>query len=101
MARAIRAERVGSRHLRRYSSAMPHGRREMLVALAGAPFAARLLAGCGDEPVAPRIEGALLGPSVEHGHRLRDRSAPTLAAFERAPERRVGVAIVGGGPSGL
>lgn len=45
------------------------------------------------------MEGEILGPSMSHGHRLRD---PAFAAGLRGgPRRRTRVAIVGGGPSGL
>ncbi len=76
-------------------------RRDVLVSLLGAPLCARVLAGCDDRPKAPEVEGGFSGPSMERGHRLRDRDLPALGAWDAAPERRVGVAILGGGPAGL
>ncbi|MAQ15712.1 MAG: hypothetical protein CMN30_13075 [Sandaracinus sp.] len=71
-------------------------RRELLHALLGASAAW----GCGvreGEPPPPPV-AALGGADVERGHRLvRDLDAD----FESAPEHRVPVAIVGGGPAGL
>jgi len=74
----------------------------MLVSILGAPLAAHVLTGCEDDrDVAPHAEGEILGPSMERGHRLRDGDLPTTGAWERAPVRRVGVAILGGGAAGL
>ncbi|MBX3248605.1 MAG: NAD(P)-binding protein [Myxococcales bacterium] len=74
-------------------------RREMLRLLLGAPFAAELLACEGAAPPPGPPEGALLGPDVALGHRLREPLP--RQAWDDAPTRRVGVAIVGGGPAGL
>lgn len=68
-------------------------RRDVLTALLGAPAA---LAACRARPPPP-VAGDLLGQSFALGHRLRD-APPTEAAGE---PRRVEVAIVGAGPSGL
>lgn len=79
-------------------------RREVLATLFGAPFAARLLAGCDEGEVAPAVTGSLRGPSVSHGHRLRTLGAPgglSLDDFRSAPVERVEVAVLGGGPAGL
>lgn len=79
-------------------------RRDVMVALFGAPFAARLLAGCDEPEVAPAVTGSLRGPSVEQGHRLRTFGTPgglTLDDFRAAPVERVEVAVLGGGPAGL
>jgi Flavin containing amine oxidoreductase len=68
---------------------VPLSRRDLLALAAGAS-----LPGC---KRAPTIPGTIRGASMKVGHRLRD------ATPERAsgPPRRVKVAIVGGGPSGL
>jgi predicted NAD/FAD-dependent oxidoreductase len=68
-------------------------RREMLTALLGAPFAAWA---CRRPPATRHFDGKLLGQSAAIGHRIRDgfHPAPTV-------HRRVGIAIVGGGISGL
>lgn len=76
----------------------------MLASILGAPFAAKLLAGCDDDADARAsepIEGDLLGPSMERGHRIREGDVPDGVVWERAPSRRVGVAILGGGVAGL
>lgn len=67
-------------------------RRELLSLLLGAPLAAEAC-----RRSRPQVAGSLRGASLEIGHRLRD------ATIEQAggPERRVGIAIVGAGPSGL
>lgn len=65
-------------------------RREFL----GAALAAAALGACSP---ARRIEGALLGPSRERGHRLRDGVLPVPSG----PAERVSVVIVGGGAAGL
>jgi protoporphyrinogen oxidase len=69
-------------------------RRELLALLASTPLAASA-ASC--KRKARDIPGSIRGASMPVGHRLRD------ATVERAagPARRVKVAIVGGGPSGL
>ena len=68
-------------------------RREMLTALLGAPLAAWACR----RPAPPRqFDGQLLGQSVDIGHRLREGFRPPPSA-----RRKVGVAIVGGGVSGL
>lgn len=77
------------------------GRRDWLVSLFGAPFAARWLAACERGGAPPTdVDGALLGPALERGHALRDGDVPR-DAFLGAPTRRVTVAVVGGGASGL
>jgi protoporphyrinogen oxidase len=65
-------------------------RRALMAWLAGAPLS---LAACEERPV----PGAIRGAAMPVGHRLRD------ATIERAsgPARRVKIAIVGAGPSGL
>ena len=72
----------------------------MLATVFGAPFAATLAAtpGC-DKPAARRVGGDLLGPSVEQGHRLRQR--PSLGDFDGVVPRHTSVAIVGGGAAAL
>lgn len=68
-------------------------RREVLTAFLGASAAAA----CARIPEAHDYPGALLGPSMEAGHRLRDRAAlPPPTRTEEVP-----VVIVGGGISGL
>ncbi|MDH5492583.1 MAG: FAD-dependent oxidoreductase, partial [Myxococcales bacterium] len=74
-------------------------RRELLGSLVGL-ISSPLLHACDEQPPPRPIPGSLLGPDREHGHRLRDgRFGPE--AFTSAPTRRVGVAILGGGPAGL
>jgi protoporphyrinogen oxidase len=71
-------------------------RRDMLVALLGAPIG---LAACRDGRIKRALpEGELIGPSVKVGHRLRDEPPPTVSSEKR---RRKGVVIVGGGAAGL
>lgn len=72
---------------------MTVSRRELFALLASAPLAAA--PGC--RRSARDVPGSIRGASVNVGHRLRD------ATIERASgePRRVKVAIVGGGPSGL
>jgi len=67
-------------------------RRDFLLSLA----ASTCLPGC--QPAAnPRLPaGAMLGPSMERGHRLRGRDFPAPSET-----RKTGVAIVGGGIAGL
>ena len=67
-------------------------RREFLYGLA----AASALSGCkpNAEPSLP--PGALVGPSLERGHRLRGRDFPAPSET-----RKIGIAIVGGGVGGL
>lgn len=67
----------------------PITRREFL----GAGLAAAALGACAPRR---RLEGALLGPSRERGHRLRAGAFP-----EPQDETRVPVVIVGGGAAGL
>jgi len=78
---------------------MELSRRELLASMLGAPFLASSLVACGEDEAAPEVEGTILGPRMELGHALRD-GAP-LGDFDGAPRRRVGVAILGGGPAGL
>src|SRR6185436_240653 len=68
-------------------------RRQMLEALLTAPVA---LAAC-KKPPPPKVAGAILGASMDVGHLLQKvrGSEPVGAA------KRVSVAIVGAGPSGL
>ncbi|MEZ4226919.1 MAG: FAD-dependent oxidoreductase [Polyangiaceae bacterium] len=68
---------------------MTLSRRALMAWLAGAP----LVAGCRPRP----IPGSIRGASMPVGHRLRETAA--RATGDHA--RRVRVAIVGGGPSGL
>ncbi len=70
-------------------------RRDVLSAFLSAPVA---LAACKRAPPPP-VPGALLGASMDIGHQIR-RDAGALSA---APTEttKIGVAIVGGGPSGL
>lgn len=81
-------------------------RREWLASMLGAPLAASLIASGCDKPSAPNrarvLDGELLGPSMEHGHRLqrRDFTAP-LAEGALAATEVYDALIVGGGPSGL
>ena len=67
-------------------------RRQILEAFLTAPVAA---AAC-RRPPPPPIAGTMLGASMDIGHKLR-----AALLVEPSEERRVGVAIVGGGPSGL
>lgn len=69
-------------------------RREVLRAYLGLALAA-----C-DEPIAPAIEGELLGQDHVSGHLLRDDRA-SLGDWAGAPSRAVKVAILGGGIAGL
>lgn len=77
-------------------------RRELLATILGAPLAARLATGCDEAPAPPppHVEGGFAEPSMKLGHRLRG-TAPSPDELSRAPERRVPVVVVGGGPSGL
>jgi len=80
-------------------------RRDALTWIVGAPLLARSLAACGGStPSAPQVQGELLGQSLDVGHRVRDLGqpgGPSLDDFRGAPEERVKVAVVGGGPAGL
>lgn len=81
-------------------------RRELLSSMLGAslaPIAARVLAGCDDDEAraGAAVDGTLLGPSMERGHQVRDGDRPSLGEWPREPSRRIGVAILGGGPAGL
>ncbi|NOY94294.1 MAG: FAD-dependent oxidoreductase [Deltaproteobacteria bacterium] len=80
-------------------------RRDALRWIVGAPLLARSLAACGGAtPRAPHVQGELLGQSLDVGHRVRDLGqpgGPSLGDFRGAPEERVKLAIVGGGPAGL
>jgi protoporphyrinogen oxidase len=69
-------------------------RREMLALLLGAPLAAEA---CRFLP-RRHIEGTIRGASMDVGHKLRDATVERAAS---GPPKRVGVAIVGAGPSGL
>jgi protoporphyrinogen oxidase len=70
-------------------------RRDILRAFLAAPVAT---SACRRAPPPP-VAGSLLGPSMERGHRLRSLSGAALP--NPTTTLRVGVAIVGGGPSGL
>ncbi|MFN6164204.1 MAG: FAD-dependent oxidoreductase [Planctomycetota bacterium] len=70
-------------------------RRELIGSLLG--LSAATLAGCSKTETA-EIEGDLLSPDFETGHRLRDHGA-SIAAIREWNE--VPVAIVGGGIAGL
>ena len=72
---------------------MSLSRRELLGVLLGAPLAAEA---CKRRPFT-KVGGSIRGARIDVGHRLRD------ATVEKAtgPARRVSVAIVGAGPSGL
>jgi protoporphyrinogen oxidase len=70
-------------------------RRELLAALVGAPLG---LQAC--KRASPGVKGALRGPRLELGHRLRDGAALSLDQA-RAHPTRVRVLVVGAGPSGL
>lgn len=75
-------------------------RREVLIALLGAPLGAALSAtGCRKEPPAP-LAGGFVEPSMHAGHGLRG-APPSDEVFAAAPTRTTRVAIVGGGPAGL
>ena len=50
----------------------------------------------GCRPAPPSIEGTIVGPNRELGHRLRDGGLPTPERFEQ-----VDVVVVGGGVAGL
>jgi protoporphyrinogen oxidase len=75
---------------------MPAGRglsrRELLAALVGSAAAAA----CKRKPVTPNFGGDLLGQNASLGHQLRDGFRP-----EPTSTQRIGVVIVGAGPSGL
>ncbi len=68
-------------------------RREMLAGLVGAPIAAWA---CRRPAPRREFDGSLLGQDVGLGHRLRDGFHPPPTV-----RKRVGVAVVGGGVSGL
>jgi hypothetical protein len=71
-------------------------RREVLSTFLGASFGALA---CKRRPPSPQLIGELGAPNFDRGHWLRD---PQLhARFASAPEEKVRVAIVGGGPSGM
>ncbi|MBX3185053.1 MAG: FAD-dependent oxidoreductase [Polyangiaceae bacterium] len=69
-------------------------RRDLLRLLLGAPLAAL---GCERGLPRRKIPGEIVGGSVDLGHRLRGSAVEQA----RGAPRRVGVAIVGAGPSGL
>ena len=71
-------------------------RRELLAALAGAPFA--LAAGCSANSPRRELTGEIVGASAERGHQVR-RDAPV--DLPPGALRKVGVVIVGGGIAGL
>lgn len=73
-------------------------RRELLASLLGVGTSAALL-DCGFAAPAAELGGALLGPDVKRGHRLRDLSA--MLSSRPDATRHVEVAIVGAGPAGL
>lgn len=81
---------------------MTLSRREWLASMLGAPLAATLLAqGCDTPADSTReIAGTLLGPSMSHGHLLRNSA--TTSPDARVTDAPVhDVLILGGGPSGL
>lgn len=67
-------------------------RREFLCGLA----AASSLSACQQYAETPLPPGALLGPGMERGHRLRGRDFPAPSET-----RKTGIAIIGGGVGGL
>lgn len=69
-------------------------RREFLGTLAAAGMAT--LPGCAPTAPPPLPPGALLGPALEHGHRLREANLPAPGETQRIP-----VLIVGAGIGGL
>jgi hypothetical protein len=71
-------------------------RRELLAWLAGAAIAAQA---CRRKP--KRIAGSLLGSSMQAGHRLRGSGAELSVERASGRPRRVRVAIIGAGASGL
>lgn len=75
-----------------------HTRRDVLATFLGASFAAL---SCRRKPVSPNLLGDLLAPDFERGHRLREGSDLARFAQKDLPTRKVKVAIVGAGPSGL
>ncbi|MBK8169593.1 MAG: FAD-dependent oxidoreductase [Sandaracinaceae bacterium] len=82
---------------------MSLSRREWLASMLGAPLVATLAAtGC-DAPVTRRRElaGALRGPSMEHGHLLRNAATTSAEAQSAASGPLHDVLVLGGGPSGL
>ena len=78
---------------RRAAGPVDARRRALLLASAMAPWA-----GC-TAPPSTRWAGGWIGADVEHGHRLRDRSAAGLP--EPALQRRAGALVVGAGIAGL
>jgi phytoene dehydrogenase-like protein len=76
-------------------------RRDVLMALVGAPFAAQWLAcrSC-DEGRARPITGSLLATNFSAGHRIL-RDAPMPTRTDATVDERVDVAVIGGGPAGL
>jgi hypothetical protein len=71
-------------------------RRELVAWLIGATLGAQA---CKRRPRA--IAGELLGTSMQAGHRLRGAGAELSVERASGPIRKVRVAIIGGGPSGL
>lgn len=74
-------------------------RRQILEAFLAAPVA---LAACKHSPPPP-LAGSLMGASMDVGHRMRAAGASLSGGQipEASETSRIGVAIVGGGPSGL
>jgi phytoene dehydrogenase-like protein len=72
-------------------------RREVLGSLLGAAAASA----CRRPLPPPELEGRLVGPSVEHGHRLRDLLRAGGLPAPSGPVRERPVLILGGGVAGL
>ncbi len=77
---------------------MRPSRREAIAALAGLPALGSFLAACRKGPERPAYSGAVVGADVLRGHRIRTGE---LLARPVARRESVGVAILGGGISGL
>jgi len=75
---------------------MRPSRRDLLAALLGVPAA--FAAGCSTSRAPDFPDGELVGPSVDFGHRLRDRASPKPKDDQW---QTVPVVIVGGGIAGL
>lgn len=75
-----------------------HTRRDVLATFLGASFAA---VACRRAPPSPNVVGDLLAPNFERGHHIRQGDLLARFAAKDLPTRKVKVAVVGAGPSGL
>ena len=76
-------------------------RRDVLASILGAPLLGALGCDRGEPQAMAPVQGSLRGPSMAAGHRLRDPRAIRALLDAPAEERRVRVAVLGGGPAGL